>query len=206
MGMTVRELFPTLIDEIDLGERRPWPALAEELSAAVAMLAEEDTAGKRWCRDNAYPGYTSYASLNDLPKRATAFADLKRVLDREVEQFAAQLNFDLGGRSLKLDSLWVNVLRRGGFHSGHIHPSSVISGTVYLSTPPGSGELKLEDPRLPQFMAAPSLGADTPEHRRRFVYLRPREGMLYLWESWLRHEVTANMAKTARVSMSFNYS
>lgn len=206
MWMAVRELFPTLIYEADLAASAGWEALAADLRQATDMLAEEDQAGRRWCRDNDYPGYTSYASLNDLPARASAFADLKRRLDRQVAGFAAELQYDLGRRPLKLDSLWVNVLRRGGHHSGHIHPSSVISGTLYLATPPGAGELKLEDPRLPFFMAAPPLAAGAPEERRRFVYLTPREGVLYLWESWLRHEVTANKAREPRVSISFNYS
>jgi uncharacterized protein (TIGR02466 family) len=26
-----------------------------------------------------------------------------------------------------------------------------------------------------------------------------------LWESWLRHEVTANAARSPRISVSFNY-
>jgi uncharacterized protein (TIGR02466 family) len=204
--MTTRALFPTLLYEADLAEERGWAALAAELEAATAMLAEEDAAGRRWCRDNGYPGYTSYASLADLPARATAFAMLKRLLDRHAAAFAGELNFDLGRRGLKLDSLWVNVLRRGGTHSGHIHPHSALSGTLYLATPPGAGELKLEDPRLAMMMAAPPLGPATPEDRRRFVYLKPRPGLLLMWESWLRHEVTANAARTARVSISFNYS
>lgn len=33
------------------------------------MMAEEDEAGRRWCKANAYRGYTSYGSLNDLPQR-----------------------------------------------------------------------------------------------------------------------------------------
>ena len=48
------------------------------------------------------------------------------------------------GRRLRLDSLWVNLLRPGGSHSGHIHPHSVVSGTVYIAVPQGSGALKLE--------------------------------------------------------------
>jgi uncharacterized protein (TIGR02466 family) len=81
----------------------------------------------------------------------------------------------------------------------------VISGVIYLATPEGSGALKLEDPRLPMMMAAPPLAADAPEAVRRFVSVAPAAGRLYLWESWLRHEVTANAAKTPRVSISFNY-
>jgi hypothetical protein len=80
---------------------------------------------------------------------------------------------DLGGRRLKLDSLWVNVLKPGGSHSGHIHPHSVVSGTVYIAVPPGAGSLKLEDPRLPMLMAAPPRRADAPEELRTFVYAEP---------------------------------
>jgi uncharacterized protein (TIGR02466 family) len=202
--MTIRDLFPTLLYQTDLAAGRGWADLAADLRDATTMLAEGDAAGRAWCKTNAYPGYTSYASLADLPSRATAFADLKRLLDRHVSAFAKELHFDLP-RRLKLDSLWVNVLDPKGSHSGHIHPHSAISGTLYLATPPGSGALKLEDPRLPLMMAAPTLTVDAPEERRRFVYLKPEPGTLYLWESWLRHEVTANAAKQPRISISFNY-
>lgn len=203
--VTIRNLFPTSLFDADLTTERGWATLAEDLCDAVHMLAQEDRAGRAWCKANAYPGYTSYASLDDLPSRATAFADLKRILDRQVAAFAQDLHFDLGGRRLKLDSLWVNMLEPKGAHSGHIHPHSVISGTLYLATPPGAGALKLEDPRLPMMMAAPALTAEAPENHRRFVYLQPSPGTLYLWESWLRHEVVANAARQARISISFNY-
>ena len=74
-----------------------------------------------------------------------------------------------------------------------------------MTTPPGSGALRLEDPRLPMMMAAPRRRADAPEGVRSFVTLVPAPGTLFLWESWLRHEVLANAAKTPRISLSFNY-
>ena len=33
-----------------------------------------------------------------------------------------------------------------------------------------------------------------------------RQGTIFLWESWLRHEVPAGDAKSERISISFNYS
>src|SRR3546814_20022214 len=84
--------------------------------------------------------------------------------------------FDLGGKRLKLDSLWINVLEPGGTHSGHIHPHSVVSGTIYVAVPPGSGALKLEDPRLPMLMAAPGRHDDAPEDLNPFVYAEPAPG------------------------------
>ena len=199
--MTIRSLFVTRLYEamIDNG------ALIAELDQSVRMLADEDRAGRSWSKAQGYRCFTTSASLNDLPTRDPAFADLVRLLNGHVRRFAEASHMELG-RKLRLDSLWVNLLKPGGAHSGHIHPHSVISGTFYVAVPPGSGGLKLEDPRLPLMMAAPQRSADSPEDSRSFVYAEPRPGMVLLWESWLRHEVPPSAAKGERISVSFNYS
>jgi len=199
--MTSRSLFATRFYEASLGDAR----LVDALEASCRALAAEDEAGRRWSKAHGYRGYTSYASLNDLPQRDPAFADLVRALNRHVAAFAADCAFDLGGKRLKLDSLWVNVLKPGGAHSGHIHPHSVVSGTCYVAVRPGAGALKLEDPRLPMLMAAPSRRADAPEDLRTFVYAEPQPGSVFLWESWLRHEVVPGTGRDDRISISFNY-
>ena len=203
--MTSRALFVTRLFEASLGADKGFAALNADLEDACRMLADEDQAGRRWCKANAYPGYTSYASLNDLPTRVTAFGDLKKRLDKQAAAFAAEVAFDLKGRRLVMDSLWVNVLKPGGGHTSHIHPHSVISGAYYVATPPGASALKLEDPRLPMMMAAPGRHAEAPEDLQTFVYVAPAPGTVLLWESWLRHEVPANGAKSDRISVSFNY-
>jgi uncharacterized protein (TIGR02466 family) len=178
----------------------------DDVLHSCLSIAADDAAGQAWSKEKGYRGYTSYASLNDLPKRDPSMAALKAALDKHAAAFAKALNLDLGGRKLKLDSLWINVLEPGGAHSGHIHPHSVLSGTYYVDVPPGSSALKLEDPRLPLMMAAPTRREDAPEEERTFVYVTPRAGDVLMWESFVRHEVPANGAKRARVSMSFNYS
>ncbi len=90
--------------------------------AACKAIASEDEAGRAWSKAHGYRGYTSYASLNDLPKRDPAFADLKRALDPHARDFAKALHLDLGRRKLALDSIWINVLEPGGVHTGHVHP------------------------------------------------------------------------------------
>ena len=199
--MTIRTLFVTRLYEAMIAD----PALLEEIEDSCRMLAAEDRAGIAWSKENGYRGYTSYASLNDLPVRDPVFADLRKLLDKHVRAFAEALHLDLG-RKLKLDSLWVNVLKSGGTHSGHIHPHSAISGTFYVRIPEGSGGLKFEDPRLPLMMAAPPRMPEAPEDSRSFVYAEPQPGMVLLWESWLRHEVPAGTTKGERISVSFNYS
>jgi uncharacterized protein (TIGR02466 family) len=203
--MALRSLFVTQVYEASLAAEKGFAQFNAELEAACRMLADEDQAGRAWCRANGYGGYTSYASLDDLPLRASIFEDLKRKLDRHAGAYAKALHFDLGGRRLKLDSLWVNILKPGAAHSGHVHPHSVLSGTVYVALPPGASALKLEDPRLPLMMAAPPRTPDADEAAKTFVYLQPEPGTVLIWESWLRHEVPANRARKERISVSFNY-
>ena len=193
-------LFPTLIHHAELADAD----LIADLETACWMLEDGDKAGHDWCAREGYPGYTSYASLNDLPDRATAFTNLIQALDKQAKLFATALHWNLGTAHLSCDSLWVNILGEGGSHSGHIHPGSIISGTVYIAMPEGAGRLKLEDPRLAMMMSAPQLKPDAPENR--FHYIEPKQGDIILWESWLRHEVTAGTCEEPRISVSFNYS
>ena len=124
---------------------------------------------------------------------------------RHASDFAKELAFDLG-RKPRLDSLWVNLLKPGGHHSAHIHPHSILSGTLYVEVPAKSGEIRFEDPRLPMMMAAPVRRDDAPDELRPFVAVAPTAGLLLMWESWLRHEVLPGQAKADRLSISFNFS
>lgn len=199
----IESLFVTRLYRAALAEK--GDISTEELEASCYAIAEDDEAGQQWCEENGYPGYTSYASLTDLGWRFPIFADLEKILDAHVAEFAKDLEFDLDGRELKLEDLWINILPEGGTHASHIHPHSVISGTTYVAMPEGASALKLEDPRSQMLMAAPVRLKDARREMRTFIYVQPDVGDVLLWESWLRHEVPMNMSEEERVSVSFNY-
>jgi uncharacterized protein (TIGR02466 family) len=187
----VRSLFVTKLYEAEIADE----ALLSDLTHSIRSLSRDDEAGRRWSKEHRYAGYTSYASLNDLPRRDPGFARLAKILTRHGATFARELGWDA---MPKLDSLWANLLKAGGYHSGHIHPHSVISGTFYVEVPKTSGAIRFEDPRLPLMMTAPPR-ADT------FVTIEPRPGLLLMWESWLRHEVLPGAGSSERLSISFNF-
>ena len=196
----MKHLFVTKLYEADAGDS----TLIGELAHSIRTLARDDQAGRRWSREHHYPGYTSYASLDDLPKRDPIFAELARLLTRHAALFAKECAFDLK-RKPKLDSLWANLMQGGGRHSSHIHPQSIISGTFYVEVPKNSGAIAFEDPRLPLMMAAPARANYAPEEVRTIVKVEPRPGLLLLWESWLRHEVLPGSGSGERLSISFNF-
>ena len=197
-------LFSTPLYHASLSESENFNM--DELEKSCWSIAQDDEAGQKWCDENNYPGYTSYASLTDLTWRSPFFEELKNLLDLHVKTFVEELDFDLEGRNLKLEDLWINILPEGGNHSAHIHPNSVISGTTYISMPSGSSAIKFEDPRHSMMMAAPSRIKDAKEYLKPFIYVNPSVGDVLLWESWLRHEVPANNSSEERISISFNYS
>ena len=200
----IESLFATRLYRAALSELGP-KIDADELENSCLVIAEDDEAGQDWCEENAYPGYTSYASLTDLPWRFPIFADLVKSLDLHVAEFAKDVQFDLDGRALVLEDLWINILPEGGMHASHIHPHSVISGTTYVAMPEDTSALKLEDPRSAMMMASPIRTKDARRELQPFIYMKPDVGDVLLWESWLRHEVPMNMSEDDRISVSFNY-
>jgi uncharacterized protein (TIGR02466 family) len=90
----IDSLFVTRLYRAALSEH--GPAIdGEELEASCYSIAEDDEAGQEWCETEGYPGYTSYASLTDLPWRFPIFADLVKALDKHVAAFADDLGHHL---------------------------------------------------------------------------------------------------------------
>lgn len=164
-----------------------------------------DQQGWKWSKQNYVGGYTSYSSMTQLHLRFAPFMELKKLIDRKIVKFVQNQEWEMNGRKLQMTDCWVNVMPSLVHHSLHLHPQSVVSGTYYVALPKGSGALKFEDPRLGLFMAAPSRKSGAAAETAPFFSLQPKPGQLVLWESWLRHEVSANAGNGERISISFNY-
>jgi uncharacterized protein (TIGR02466 family) len=180
--------------------------LNRRLLAEGRQLRADDAAGRRWSAKNYPGGYTSYASSHRLQRVSPTFADLERKLARHVKAFAASLDWSLVGRELAMTDCWINIMSRRTAHGLHLHPLATVSGTYYVAVPAGSAGLKLEDPRLDRFMAAPPRCADARRENQTWVTVPAASGRLVMFESWLRHEVPPQPVAAERVSVSFNYS
>ena len=200
--MPLRALFPTLIYAAPLAPEAK--RLNHRLLRECLQLRVDDRAGRRWSARSYPGGYSSYGSQCRLQRISPTFARLEQLLARHVRAYATALEFDLRGRRLEMTDCWANIMGRRVAHGMHLHPLSTISGTYYVCTPRGCAGLKIEDPRLERFMAAPPRRASA--RQRSWVSLPARAGHLVLLESWLRHEVPPNQGAAERVSISFNYS
>lgn len=200
--MSSQIVFPSLIYRKKLAPARK---LHSGLIRETHLLEERDTLGQKWSKENYRGGYSSYSSQSSLHHTSSLFAELEEQIRPHVTRFARDLHWDLGDQKLKMTDCWVNIMPEGASHAFHIHPHSSISGTYYVQVPKGAAALRLEDPRLPLFMAAPVRREKAPAAVKPVLELHPVSGDLILFESWMRHEVPPNRSTSPRISVSFNY-
>lgn len=202
--MPLKKLFPTLLYTAHLG-----PAKARELNkdllSDIKTLSNIDRPGIHWSKKNYIGGYTSYGSVTDLHYRFSTFTDLKTHIDRHVKKFIHAAEWDLMGRKIQMTTCWASIMPKHTYHTLHIHPLSVISGTYYVSVNSKSSALKIEDTRMEKLMNSPPRRSNSSLENKPYISIAPENGKLILFESWVRHEVPPNTDKADRVSVSFNY-
>lgn len=177
----------------------------KDLKKEISQIQKADYNGQKWSKIHYKNGFTSYGSWDQLQRLSSTFANLEKKINSHVFKFAKILDFNIEKTSLKMNSIWVNIMPEGALHTAHIHPQSVISGTYYVDVPAKASAIKFEDPRLGCFMNTPSVISKANKTNIRFFSLQPKAGELVLFESWLKHEVPFNQSKKPRISVSFNY-
>jgi uncharacterized protein (TIGR02466 family) len=202
--MSIQAWFPTFIYYEPL-RKHGLDKFNRELLKECYQIREFDAKGRAWSKTSYPGGYTSYASMDQLHRFSSTFAELEREINHHVKAFAKHLDMDLRKRRIAMTDCWLNIMPRQVVHSLHLHPLSFISGTYYVSTPPNCSRIKFEDPRLSKFMAAPPKVSKPRPENQQFVSYEAEAGKVILFESWLRHEVAVNQSDADRVSISFNY-
>jgi uncharacterized protein (TIGR02466 family) len=192
----MHSLFTTFIEQKSL--KIPTKQIAQ-MKWTASQMPGVDLEGVKWSRKNYLGGYTSYGSISRIDQHFSVFENLKKKLDQEVKKYVKKIGLQFDTGSLELSAMWVNVMPKNVYHAFHLHPLSVISGTFYVSVGKGgkSSPLRVEDPRASLFMGSPA--------RPIQVDLKPKNGDLILFESWMKHEVPPHQNNEDRISVSFNY-
>jgi uncharacterized protein (TIGR02466 family) len=96
---------------------------------------------------------------------------------------------------------WINMHDRGGFNFLHMHEGSLLSGSFYLSVPPGSGQFVFRDPR-PGVILSSVKGGVPNGHAD--IHLTPSDGLLVLFPCWMEHYVEPHDSDEPRITIAFN--
>lgn len=112
-------------------------------------------------------------------------------------------NFNFSRYGIQAEG-WINVLGKGGLNTPHDHPAWVWSGCYYVSVPEIDHELS---GNIEFFDSRTNVRTLTVEGAACFTSkftMKPRNGMLLIFPSYLRHWVYPNDSEYDRVTIAFN--
>lgn len=102
-----------------------------------------------------------------------------------------------------LEYFWVNINGKNHYNAEHYHPSSFLSGALYLTDNNSPINFKRDKDItlwMLDYVGAESSNAIT----YRSAHYTPKKNSLLLFPSWLEHSVDPNPCEQPRISLSFN--
>jgi len=186
--MNVQILWPTPLftHDYSVGELTAWRTRAHALLPTDSEL--RDLYGHRpWCTTDL---------LHELPEWRDLSNAIMLVANQALDSMAVLRE------SAYITTMWINAQYQQTNHTAHTHPNSVLSGCLYLQAPEGSQHIRFFDPR-PQTSVLSLRRAIVEDH----VALKPVEGRVLLWPSWLLHSTeswTNQQLTQPRISVGFN--
>jgi uncharacterized protein (TIGR02466 family) len=183
------DLFPTRIWQAHPASLAPL--LESWVKVVLAMRAADPKPAGRTVRQ----GWNSEdMAVLERPD----FAALKHAIRAACASALGEM-----GRSNIAYSLqsWINLHDRGGFNFLHMHEGSLLSGSFYLSVPPGAGAFVIRDPR-PGVLHGSVKGGVPNGHAD--VHLAPSTGLLVLFPCWMEHYVEPHDSDDPRITIAFN--
>ena len=205
MNVAVRGLFATPVAALEVPE-------AEAINAALLDIILERRAATPSVQASNAGGWHS-----DREILAWGGAPVERIVEL-AKGMAGQLTADRQGNPIRPAwkvQAWANVNTSGHANVAHYHAGSFWSGTYYVADGGCStdhslgGEFEMLDPRgAAPAMYAPALkfaGEDGASVGGAEI-IRPKPGLLFLFPSWLMHQVRPYRGTGTRISIAFNLS
>ena len=190
---------PATMQPFDLFATRIWQisldALADRLPAWIAEVFALRAASPEPAGRTVRQGWNS---MGEAVLERPAFAELGAAVRLCCAEALKEMGVEASGFGLQS---WINLHDRGGFNFPHIHEGSLLSGSVYLQVPPGSGPLVFRDPR-PHVAGSSVKGSGPNGHKD--VHLRPYAGLVVLFPCWLEHFVEPHDGDVPRIAIAFN--
>ena len=101
--------------------------------------------------------------------------------------------------------MWSIINEEGAFNQKHHHSNSDISAAYYVSAHGECGDIVFYDPRPARVFNSP-IAKSSNKLNATINSVKPENGLLVLFPSYLEHSVNPNLSNKKRVVISFNLS
>lgn len=168
----------------------------KEILEYILYLKKKDPEGL--VKSNFIGWHSNDFNLKDKPPN-----NFIEAIKKNINTALNDMNWDLNKQHVKINSLWAIINEEGAFNQRHHHGNSDLSAAYYVSAYDDCGDIVFYDPRPAPVYKHPI--AKSPNILNASVNsIKPEEGLLVLFPSYLEHSVKPNLSKEKRIVISFN--
>lgn len=136
------------------------------------------------------------------------FFNLKSMIDIHMENFYYNILQYKNNTYPDMTTSWLVQSLPNQQSKSHFHSNSIFCGVFYIKTPTDSGNLIFstnhnDDRNLTTYLD-PQIEVQN-QYNKRIYSLEPKEKMLVLFPSTIRHAVEINRSNEERISLAFNF-
>ena len=170
----------------------------KQILSYILDLQKKDSTGLKKSNFNGWHSHDFNLS-EDAPK------DFTQSIKPNINQALKDMNWDLEKQEVKITSMWAIINEHGAFNQRHHHGNSDLSAAYYVTAKENCGDIVFYDPRPAPVYRHPI--AKSPNILNASVNsVKPEEGLLVLFPSYLEHSVNPNNSNDKRIVISFNVS
>tara|TARA_Y100000739_G_scaffold134328_1_gene115641 strand:- start:157 stop:759 length:603 start_codon:yes stop_codon:yes gene_type:complete len=121
----------------------------------------------------------------------------------KIKKAMEDMGWDLKKNKIEIPNIWSIINKRGSSNAMHIHSNSYISAAYYVKAPEKCGDIVFYDPRQSRLVRKPKISKLNNLNGEE-VNIKPTDGLLVLFPSYLYHSVNENLSNEERIVISFN--
>jgi len=139
----------------------------------------------------------------DLVKEETPINFINKFKDFLKNIIINEFGWEYLPNKQRIVAMWAIINKKNSFNIMHNHQNCYLSAAYYVKKPEKSGDISFFDPVEPKTYRYPEKEKGT-FHSNQVVTLRPEEGDLLIFPSYLYHSVEPNLSDEDRIVISFN--
>ena len=191
----VRNLFSVPIFHYKLEN---YKETNKELLNYILELQKNDKIG------NTHSNKGGWHSQNfDIVNQGSPINFLNKIKDYLKHIISNEFGWKYVPNKQRIVAMWAIINKKNSFNVMHNHQNCYFSSAYYVKKPKNSGDITFFDPKEAKTYRFPKIEKYT-EYSAGAVTIKPEEGDLLIFPSYLYHEVGVNLSEDDRVVISFN--
>ena len=191
----VYELFPDPIFHYKLEN---YKQINKELLNYILELQKKDKKGNN--RSNRGGWHSpNFDLVNPGPpiNFINSFKDfLKHIIEDEI-------GWEYIPNKQRVVAMWAIINKKNSYNVKHNHQNCYLSSAYYIKKPENSGDITFYDPKESKTYRFPEVEKHT-NYSAESITIKPEEGDLLIFPSYLYHDVGVNLSDEERIVVSFN--